>query len=515
MRSLRGTPIKPLSPNIAQGRFVVNVGSNVCYAVLNTAVMVWYVPFLLHHLGVAAFGMISLANSLVMYAAIISTGLDVAIGRFLAIDLNRGDDVGANRTFNTALALSLAACAILALPAGIVTYFFPVLFKIPAGQELATQFLFASVCVTTLAAIISGNFGVASLISHRFDLRNIVRSLTSLSRAGVSALCFMIWTANLWYVAVGFIVSAGVGLIGDVAIWRSLTPQLRIARRDIDLQQLRAFMGFGGWVTVSQIGFLLLTQVDLVVVNAVLGAEMTGAYGSLLLFPTLIYTMMEMVAAVLSPAILARYAVGDVEGLRRIASRSVKMLGIGLALPIGLLCGFGRPLLILWLGSEFAHLNLLLVFLVGHLTVNLAVRPLAFVLTAYNLVKVQGLVTLALGAANLALAIAVARWGVAWVAAAYALIYTIRNAVFLSSYCAVVMRLPRQAFYTPLLSSALGTLGVAFAAQVVSQLWWPNSWLILSVSAMAVGMAYSVIAYAISFNRSDRDLLWSLLNRKS
>jgi len=499
-------------------RFVINIGSNLCYVALNSALMVWYVPFLVGHLGVAAYGMIPLANSLVMYTAIISASLDTSINRFLAIDLNQGDEAGANRTFNTALALSLAACAILALPAATVTYFFPLLFKVPPGLELATQFLFASVSFTTTAAVLSANFGVASLITHRFDLRNAVRSLTSLSRVGVVWLCFLLWPASLWHVASGFAISACVGLIGDVLVWRRLTPQLHIDRRNIDRHQFRALMGLSGWVTVSVIGSLLLMQIDLLVINAAFGVEMTGRYGSVLLFPTLIYTMMEILVSVLCPAIMARYAVGDVEGMRRIAICSVKLLGIGLALPVGLLCGFGRPLLTLWLGSEFAQLDVLLILLVGHLTVNLAVRPLSYVVNAYNRTKVEGLATLALGFVNVFVVIAVARWGgwgVTGVAAASALLFTIRNAVFLSSYSTFVMRLPWYAFYTPLLAGVLGTLGITLAGRFVSQLWWPASWLTLGGSATAIGIAYGVIAYAISLSRSDRDLLWSLLIPKS
>jgi len=294
-----GAPANPALPDIARSRFVVNVSSNVCYAVLNTALMVWYVPFLVHHLGVAAYGMIPLANSLVMYAAIISHSLVVSINRFLSIDVNQGNEAGANRTFNTALALSLAACSILLLPAAIVTYFFPMLFNVPAGLELSTQLLFAGVAITMLTAILSGNFGVSSMITHRFDLYNIVRSLTSLSRVGAVALCFLFWPASLWCVAVGFIVSACIGLIGDVLVWRWLTPQLHIDLGDIDRHQFRALMGLSGWSSVNQAGTMLLMQVDLLVVNAMFGPEMTGRYGTVLLFATLIYTMTDTVLAVL------------------------------------------------------------------------------------------------------------------------------------------------------------------------------------------------------------------------
>jgi membrane protein EpsK len=518
MRSPGDVAAKHLLPDAARSRFLINVSSNVCYTVLNTALMMWYVPFLVHRLGVAAYGMIPLANSLVMYAAVASTSLNVSINRFMAIDLNRGNDADANRTFNTALALSLGACGILLPPIAIITYIFPVLFNVPAGSELATQAMFAGVGVTTLAAILSGTFGVASLITHRFDLRNIVRSLTLLSRVGVVALCFLVWPPSLWYVALGFIVAASISIIGDVLVWRSLTPQLHIDRHDIDRHQFRALFGLSGWSTINQLGFLLLTQTDLLIVNTMFGAEMTGRYGSVLLFPILIETVTETVLAVLSPAIMAHYTVGDIDGMRRIASRSVKLIALGLALPIGLLCGFSRPILNLWLGSEFTQLDLLMILLVGHLAVNLAVRPLAYVLTAYNRVKVQGLITIALGAANVALAIAFARWG-GWgatgVAAAAAIVWTIKNVVCLSSYSAVVMRQSWWTFYPPLVTGALSTLGITLAGRWVSQLWWPQSWFTLGVAAAVIGAAYGVIAYAFSLNRSDRDLLWSLVDRRS
>jgi membrane protein EpsK len=508
----------PTLTQVASNRFGINVWSNFGFVVLNTALMLWYLPFLVHHLGVATYGMISLANSLIMYASIISSGLDVSINRFLAIDINQGNAGCANRTFNTALVLSLAACAVLVVPAAIVTYFFPALFSVPPEIVSSTQFLFAGVAVATLAAILSGSFGAASLITHRFDLRNVVRAVTSLSRIGVVVLCFTFWSASLWYVAIGFIASACIGLTGDILVWRYLTPQLRIDPREIDYGQFRALLGLSGWTAVNQVGLLLLMQVDLLVVNVLFGAESTGLYGSLLLLANLIHMVVETIAVVLSPAIMAHYAVVDIAGMQRLAGGSLKLLGIGLALPIGLLCGFGRPLLSLWLGPDFAQLDYLLVLLIGHLAVNAAVRPLAYVLTAYNRVKLQALVTLGLGVANICLAIALARWagwGMGGVAAAVAIVWTMRNAVFLTSYTAIVLNLRWWTFFPLLVGGALGVLGVAVVARVASQFCPITEWSTVAVGTVAIVVTYCVTAYTIGLNRADRDLLWSFLRVRS
>jgi membrane protein EpsK len=505
-----------LFPDAASRRFTINVGSNLGYVVLNTALMLWYIPFLIRHLGVADYGMIPLANSLVMYAVIISGSLETSINRFLAIDLNQANTASANRTFNTALALSLAACGVMLGPMAAVAYVFPVLFNVPPGSEIATRFLFACVGSTMLVAIISGNFGVASVITHRFDLRNIVRALMSLSRIGIVALCFLIWPASLWYVGTAFILSSCIGFIGDVLIWSRLTPDLHIDFRNIDSHRLRALLGLSGWSALNLIGYLLLLQTDLLIVNALFGAEWTGRYGSVQLLPQLVNMIVETIIAVLSPAIMAQYALGNIAGMQQLARRSTKLVGLALALPIGLLCGLGGPLLSLWLGPDFAQLEIVLILLVGHLAMNSAARPLAYVLTAFNRVRLQGLLTLGLGFGNVALAIALALWsgwGVAGVAAAAAIAWTLRNAVFLSAYSAAVMRLRLWTFYPLLMVGVLGTVGVGLAARLSLLLWTEINWLTLFATAAAVSAAYVSAAYLVGLSRSDRDILRQVLRR--
>ena len=59
---------------------------------------------------------------------------------------------------------------------------------------------------------------------------------------------------------------------------------------------------------------------------------------------------------------------------------------------------------------------------------------------------------------------------------------------------------------------ALGTLSIALVSGFISQLYWPASWLALGILATAIAVTYGVVAYAVSLNRSDRDMLFSLLH---
>ena len=61
--SSAGITVAPMA-DIARARFVSNVASNASYIVLSTALMLWYIPFLVNHLGVAAYGMVALAMTM-------------------------------------------------------------------------------------------------------------------------------------------------------------------------------------------------------------------------------------------------------------------------------------------------------------------------------------------------------------------------------------------------------------------------------------------------------------------
>lgn len=214
---------------------------------------------------------------------------------------------------------------------------------------------------------------------------------------------------------------------------------------------------------------------------------------------------------------MAHYAIGEKQALQDLARRSVRLLAVGLALPIGLLCGMGAPLLTLWLGPAFADLETVLVLLVAPLTINLATRPLSYVLTAYNEVRVQGLVTLALGAANIVLAIALVRagWGLAGVPAAAALVWTVRNVLFVSSRSGVLLGLRWYAFNGHLAIGLLGMVGVAALGRILCALWWPTNWLSLASFAAMITIAYGAFAYFIFMTKADRELVSSALASRS
>ncbi len=495
-------------------QFVRNVISNVVLVFLNFGLNLWLVPYLIRHLGVAAYGVVPLATTLTAYLGLITLSLNSALGRFLTIDLERCLFSSANRTFNTAFFASLMLCSVVGVVSFWVVAAAPRLFNLPQGQETSAQWLFALAALAFMFSTIESNFSISSWARNRFDLRNGVAMLSRIAQVGIILLAFMFFNAQLWHVGLGMLGASIVSLIASIALWRHLTPQLRIQISAFDRSKVRQLSGMSGWMLINQIGSLLFLNIDLIIVNLYFGAEKAGRYGAVLQLSAYLRTLANMLVGVLTPTILAKYAENDWAGMNRISAQSVKLIGIVIAIPIGLLCGLSKSFLTIWLGSSFQASALLLVALTVHLSINLAVLSLFPIQLALNKVRWPGLVTFGMGVANIGLAIGLARWGgwgVIGVAVAGAITLTLKNAIFTPIYSAAIQRLPWWTFLSVMMHGLVGTIALAIVAHSLSILWAIDSWTKLVTAGSILSILYCGIVYFFGLNRNDRASLRSFI----
>ena len=202
--------------------------------------------FFISTLGVAAYGIIPLATSITGYVAIVVQSLNTSTSRFLTVDLQRGDYVQANKTFNTAL-FGLTAVILLMVPIVLVVAFCaPSLFNVPAGQESGAILLFLGVSVAFLIRSWSGNFTVQLFAFNRLDLQNIVNIVNILIQTGLIVILFTIFGPDLALVGGAYLIGAIVASLVSIAFARRVCPQLRISVRSFDRPRSGIWEEWGG-----------------------------------------------------------------------------------------------------------------------------------------------------------------------------------------------------------------------------------------------------------------------------
>ena len=279
---------------------------------------------------------------------------------------------------------------------------------------------------------------------------------------------------------------------------------------------LRKLSHTGVWVIVSQIGVMLYLNIDLLVANRLFGPEQSGKYAAVLQLPFLLRSLSLAVGGVFAPTMFHIYARDDISKLVAYLRRSVKFLGLVIALPIGLTCGFAEPLLRLWLGPAFGAFALLLVVMAAHLCINLAMYPLYPLPLAVNRVKTPGLVTLAVGVGNVALALFLAGpmgWGLYGIAAAGAIALTVRHLLFTPLYSAHILNQPWTTFYKGVPLFVFATLAITALCRATLWLWPISNWLELILASIGMSLLFVILTYFLLTPAERVELKDSIRNR--
>jgi len=325
-----------------------------------------------------------------------------------------------------------------------------------------------------------------------------VTIIETLTRVGLVLCLFCLFIPRVQYVGVAILAGTIVSTAGMVWLWKTLTPTLSIRLDQFDWVMLRNLCSTGGWVIVSQIGVILYLNIDLVIANRLFGAEQSGRYAAVLQVPALLRSLAIAVGGIFPPIMYSMYGRGDFDGLVGYLNRAIKFLGMVMALSIGLICGFSEPLLRLWLGPDFGKLAPLLSLMCIHLCINLSMYPLYAVPLAADRVRVPGVVTLAIGAGNLLLALvftAVFGWGLYGLAAAGAIMLTIRHLLFTPLYGAHILQRPYRTFYKEMVPIVLATAATWALCRWVLLGWTISNWVQLGTAALGVSSLFGAIVY--------------------
>jgi len=438
-----------------------NIFANIIYFFVNVFIGIILVPYFVSTLGVATYGLIPLATSIIGYVAIVVQSLNTVVSRFLTVDLQKGDYVAANRTFNTAL-LVLTMIIILMVPVLLaVAWFIPSFFNVPTGQESNATLLFLGVCAAFLIRSWAGNFTVQLFAYNRLDLQNLVNLANLLIQTGLIILLFKIFGPSLSIVGGAYFAGAVAASMISIILAQRVCPYLGVSIHLFDPKRVKDISEMGWWVVINNIGALLFNSIDLIIVNLIFGASSAGKYAIVLQWVILLRGVAGMLSNNLTPTIFSYYARGETETMIQIVKSAMKLMGLAMALPIGLVCGFAPQILTIWVGLEYTTLAPLMVLVTIHLIINLTVMPLFSINVAYNKVRVPGVVTLIMGAGNIIFAVTLAYstdWGYYSVALAGAIILTLKNALFTPWYATRILGTSMHTFIRPILSGVIATL---------------------------------------------------------
>lgn len=386
-------------------RLPANLISNIIYFILNVVIGLMLVPFFLDSLGTVAYGLIPLATSITSYITMVIDALNTSISRFLTLDLQRADVKQANETFNTALFGTLGIILLMIPVALVAAWYAPMFFNIGDLPTSDVFLLFALIFGSVLIRAWSSNFTVTLFAYNRLDLWNYVNIVNLFIQVMLVVVSFQLLGPSLALVGLAYIGAATTALAMAFILSKRTCPNLKIMPALFVRSRFGEIGRLSTWVLINTIGWLLNTQVALIIVNRLFGEVAGAEYSLAVIWSTLLISIASLVTNLFTPMTYSYYARQDREGLINFTSMMIKVVGLFVALPVALVCIFSPQLLTIWVGIEFAHLAPLIWICVVPVILQMMASCMSPITVAYNRVRCLAVLTLPLGFLNIMLAL--------------------------------------------------------------------------------------------------------------
>lgn len=468
----------------------INLIYNAITFVINALIGLVLPSFLIKELGISTYSLIPISMSITSFMVVFTIAINGTLSRFLSVDLENNEK-NVNKTFVTSFYL-LIGIFMFFLPLIVYFLIFPQRFLDINPKDIHdAQLLF----IYTITAFITNSFGSLfnsiPYVKNRIDLRNIALIISKLGVVVVIIILFFAKYINIQAYGIAVFVATILSFIYSFKTAKKLYPTLTLKFKYFDKNQLNRISKLGFWLIISQIGVVLFLQTDIVIVNKLLGAKLSGVFGTLVQWSFLVRTMVGMVGGVIGPIILRLYAKNQIKQLIKLTTFSIKVLGIFASIIVMSIVHFSNEILKIWIGSEFQIYSIFLVLIVFHLGYNTAYSSIINLNIAYNKAKIPAIITVFTGLLNIILGYMLIfyynfnLYGIVW---AGFISLTLKNLIFTPLYVSYIMKIPKSTFYKPIIPSLVITIFGMFLYKIFP----PHYLLINNYFSLAVYMGLFV-----------------------
>jgi len=356
-------------------RFSLNFTYNVIGAVLPLAVALGTVPFYIHQIGLARYGVVSITWVLLGYFGFLDFGLSRASANALA-------KLGAASSRERSPVLVTAFCCnlTLGLCGGLILYVagsFVLLHivKIPGSLMAETRDAYPWMAAMLPLGLLSGVTTGALESRERFLLSNALGSFGTMAGQIVPLICaYRIGPSLDVVIPATLLMRLFTVIISYVIVIRLEWP---VRFFDVSLVWVRKLFGYGSWVTVSSVLNPLMDTSNQLIIGAMLGAASVAIYS----VPMMLAMRSQVFATALSRTLFPRNSRSTHQDAVDVTRRATISISYGFGMvcaPAILICG---PFLHLWIGHRFAMASQLIaqILMFGAWTNGIAFLPYGFI----------------------------------------------------------------------------------------------------------------------------------------
>ena len=386
----------------------INLYSNIIALLANILVGIYYTPYLVNSLGLAAYGVLPLALIINQYIGVATQTLTHAYTRFYSVALQKGDYDEASKDISTSFVVVLLI-SLLLVPIGIgIVFNVDSLFQIPSNLLDSSRLLFGYTLLSFVASLLSSLLNVTLYATNRLDLMNVLKIVRAIFKLLFVILAFEIFSKDISFVGLANLLTEGIILMASIFLFFKFKPSaVRISLALFDRVVLFSILGMSIWVLIQLCGDTLLYRTDNLIINHYWGTEASGALGAISEIGGYVSVVVNVIGSLFGPLILASFAKGDHDKVKSLFLEQSTIVGCLSAVLAGTISGCSNTILNTWLGNGMGQYNWWLVMKMVVLPYYAAGGILAFVYRSWNKVRYPAIATIILGVMDITILVSI------------------------------------------------------------------------------------------------------------
>lgn len=494
----------------------LNIGANFLSAVIGLSISFLLTPFIVSNIGSDAYSFVPISSNFTNYMAIITLALTSMTSRFVTINVHKNNMVRANEYYSTSVYSNFLLSGVISVIMFFIIIFLDRIINIPMEIMADVRLLFIFMFLTFLANLGQSAFLVPAFSMNRLDITSFISIFGSIVRILVLVICFTFFRPNIYYIGLSaFIVSITQGVLHFYTS-RKVMPSLKAKFHQIKIGFIVELFSSGVWNSFNQLSNVLLTGLDLLIANIILGSVASGILAVAKTVPIALQTLSNVLPLSFHSYLTILYAKESRTMFLKELKYTLKFSSLLLGIPIAGFIALASVFLKIWVPSIASQtLTTLVLLTMISMVANFSTLPLQNIFTITNKLKWPSIAIFITGILNVSivfLLINFTNYGLYAIAGVSSLLEIVRSMFFIPIYAAFCLNEKKTVFYPSILKS-LVNIGMLIAVFI----YIVNSVDIHSLDRLLyVSILFAILGLFIGINfmlnREEKHTIWAHLS---
>lgn len=495
----------------------LNMIANVLSFGLSLIISFFLTPYITQKVGIEAYGLIGLANSLTNYITVITAALNSMASRFIIIEFHKKNQEKANIYFNSVLIANAVLALIILIPSIWLLINIKIL-NISDNLIFDARLTFAIVLLSFLINLIGAFYGIVLYAKNMLWKGSLRTAESYIIRIILIIAFFSLFSGKVYYVVLATFIAGLYVIIFNVYYTKKYMPDLQISTKKFSFTAIRQLISAGIWNSLTKLSQILLDGLDLLLSNLFISGVMTGNVSIGKTIPSLYTSVVALLSDSFYPVFLEYYSKDKTKQLMEEIKNSITVLSMISGVSLSFLIVYAKEFYQLWMPNADSQLLYWITLLsTGTVLISGCIYSLYSVFSLTNNVRENSIALIITGVLSICTTYICLKYtdlGVFAIVGVSSIYGILRNLTFTPIYAAKCLKVPKYTFY-PVIIKNLCNIGILIVVyNVVKYVLPSNTWGTLILSALINVILGLAITLILMFNKKQRKQLFDNIKSK-